>query len=132
MIEEYLTDLNKIDEELRIVHSQWRKDEYRDNLKWHILKSARARAKSKNIPFDIKIEDIDVPTHCPVLGIKLQINDDSFKDSSPSLDKINNSRGYVRGNIAVISYRANRIKSDATLEELIKIVNYMNNNNSVA
>lgn len=43
-------------------------------------------------------------------------------DGSPTIDRIINDLGYVKGNVIVISWRANRIKSDATLAELKAIV----------
>ena len=83
--------------------------------------AAKARAKRKGIPFDISWEEIVIPDVCPVLGIPLSQGSHTHRNFSPSLDRIDLSRGYVTGNIAVISSRANRIKSDATLEELQKI-----------
>jgi hypothetical protein len=64
-----------------------------------------------------------VPDKCPILGIELFISEKGVgrTDNSPSLDRIIPSLGYVKGNIAVISQRANRIKNDATLEEITKL-----------
>lgn len=76
------------------------------------------------MPFTIETSDIVIPKTCPILGIPLQPRGDN-KDFSPSLDKVIPARGYVAGNVAVISNRANRIKSDATLEELKSIVAYV-------
>lgn len=70
--------------------------------------SAKHRAKRKGVTFSITVEDIVIPTHCPILGIELSFG--GSQENSPSLDKINNSLGYVPGNVQVISYRANRIK----------------------
>ena len=81
--------------------------------------AARQRANQNNIPFDIKRSDIVIPTHCPLLGLSLQRSGSGRVEyNSPSLDRIHNNRGYVKGNIWVISHRANRLKSNATLEEL--------------
>lgn len=87
---------------------------------WH---GAKARAKEKGILFEITPEDIVVPDKCPILGIELFISEKGVgrTDNSPSLDRIIPSLGYVKGNIAVISQRANRIKNDATLEEITKL-----------
>jgi hypothetical protein len=77
---------------------------------------ARRRAKEEGVPFDLTADDIVIPTHCPVFGIPLYrgagIGGHCF--NSPSLDKIIPERGYVRGNIAVISHRANMLKSNET------------------
>ena len=88
--------------------------------------SARKRATKAEVPFDISLDDIVIPEICPVLGIKLQVNRGcGFKPTSPSLDRKIPSVGYVKGNVRVISYRANEIKRDATLEELEKVIRYL-------
>ena len=84
----------------------------------NLLNQARCRAKKHKIPFDLKIEDIKIPTTCPVLGIPLARNLVHVSWNSPTLDKLIPSLGYIKGNISVISHRANTLKNDATLEEL--------------
>ncbi len=80
---------------------------------------AKCRAKRDGLEFNISKEDITVPTHCPILRIPIKKNTGSgFHNDSPSLDRVDNSKGYVKGNIRVISNRANLLKCDATLEEL--------------
>ena len=73
-----------------------------------------------DIYFDLKIEDIpQIPKYCSILKIKIKENKISAPlDSSPSVDRINPKKGYIKENIRIISNRANRIKSDATLKEL--------------
>jgi hypothetical protein len=83
--------------------------------------SARQRARKSGVPFRITPDDIVIPPCCPVLGIPIQRGAGRLRDASPSLDRIIPAEGYVVGNIAVISYRANRIKNDSTLEELERI-----------
>ena len=82
-----------------------------------ILERARGRAKRANLPFNLNRQSIVIPTSCPVLGISLKLGA-SRCDSSPSLDRIIPALGYVEGNVRVISDRANRLKSDQTLDEL--------------
>jgi len=94
------------------------------NLEQTMLNSCKRVAKAKNIPFNLTIDDIVIPSHCPVLGIELQSKYGIRSDGSPSIDRIIPERGYVRGNVIVISMRANRIKNDATVEELVKIANF--------
>ena len=94
-----------------IIRGRW-------NSKQGMLQKARARAKKQNCPFDISIEDIVIPTHCPIFGIELNRSQGVADSNSPSLDKIIPSLGYVKGNIQVISHKANRLKSNASLEEL--------------
>ena len=82
-----------------------------------MLSSARSRARSKNLDFNIDASDIELPEVCPLLDIPLSINA-SNKEFSYSLDRIDSSKGYIRGNVWVISDRANRLKNNASLEEL--------------
>jgi hypothetical protein len=95
---------------------QWQ----RDNPEKQLLIQIRHRAKRNKIPFSLTIEDIVIPTYCPLLGIELQrgVGTGGHCDSSPSLDRIDPKLGYERGNVWVISNRANRIKNDATVKEL--------------
>jgi hypothetical protein len=74
---------------------------------------ARKRAKGKNREFDIEVEDVVIPEICPVLKIPM---------IKPSIDRIDSSKGYIKGNIRVISYRANQLKSNGTLEEMKLVV----------
>jgi hypothetical protein len=98
-----------------------------DNLYiYYMLKRAENRAKDKNIPFDINLSDIVVPEYCPILGIKLQVGKGSGpSDASPSLDRIVPQLGYTKGNIMVISMKANKIKSDVLLEDIEKVYLYL-------
>lgn len=78
-------------------------------------------AKKKDILFSITLEDVrnSFGKTCPALGIPFCY--DSNVDTSPSIDKFDNSKGYTKDNIKIISTRANRIKSDGTADEHIKI-----------
>ena len=81
--------------------------------------SAKKRAKVKNLPFDLSIEDIVIPEYCPILNIKLVVGKGGTANpDSPTLDKIIPALGYVKGNVQVISRRANVMKSDANFNEL--------------
>lgn len=84
-----------------------------------LLREAKSRAKVKNLEFNLTIEDLILPTFCPILGIKLEVSNEKFSDNSPSLDRIDNSKGYVAGNVWVISLLANQMKRTATREQLI-------------
>lgn len=90
-----------------------------------ILQQAKHRAKSKNIPFNISADDIEIPEFCPIFGLELQINEGHAKDNSISLDRIIPSLGYVKGNVVIISYKANTIKNNASIDELEKILNWL-------
>jgi len=89
-----------------------------------MLSGASNRAKRKSLDFDLTIDDINIPTYCPILGIPLYTSE-LDAECSPSIDRIDNSRGYTKDNIQIISTRANRIKSDSSIEELQKLLNYL-------
>lgn len=90
---------------------------------------ARKQAASrKGIPFSIEFEQIEQPTHCPILGIKLNYNWSGPNRRDPakaSIDKVDPLKGYVLGNVFVISWRANKLKSDMSLHELENILKYI-------
>jgi hypothetical protein len=83
------------------------------------------RAKKKGLEFTITVEDIVVPTHCPILGMEMSRGTLTERAASPSLDRIDNSKGYIQGNVQVISLRANRMKNDATIQELKALITYL-------
>ncbi len=89
-----------------------------------LLAGARARAKKYGITFDLREDDFEIPAICPVLGIPLEQRRGQRgpDDASPTLDRIRPDLGYVRGNVIVVSWRANRLKSDASMVELAQIV----------
>tara|TARA_R110000787_G_scaffold103152_2_gene209520 strand:+ start:12119 stop:12733 length:615 start_codon:yes stop_codon:yes gene_type:complete len=88
------------------------------------IKGAVHRAKAKNLPFNITEEYVKSITPkdmiCPALGIKMNTSVEDL-DSKPSLDRLVPEKGYVKGNVIVVSFRVNRIKTDATPEELMKV-----------
>lgn len=89
------------------------------------LNNIKLRAKKKGLSFDITLDDLTFPDICPVLGIPMIARSGAFSDNSPSIDRIVPEKGYVKGNVQIISYRANRIKCHASLSDLKAIVSYM-------
>jgi hypothetical protein len=91
------------------------------------VKKASNKRKRK-LEFSIEWFNINLPTVCPCTGIELDYNNLS-KDwrNWPSIDRINNSLGYVPGNVWVISAWANSIKSNATGEQIIRVADWMDN-----
>ncbi len=81
---------------------------------------AKKRAAVKGLEFTLSIHDIPaVPATCPVLGISIgQEGAGRATDNSPSLDRIKPALGYVVGNVRIVSWRANRLRNDATAREL--------------
>lgn len=92
------------------------------SLRKELLRAAKQRALQKGLDFDITIDDIVLPENCPLLGIKLQTHDYKASGNSYSIDRIDSSKGYIKGNVWVISKRANTLKNNATLEELKTLV----------
>lgn len=109
--------------------NKYKRELHRRNPLSKLLQQARARAKEKKIPFDISIQDLKIPSVCPILGILLKVNDGHAKDNSISIDRIVPELGYVRGNVEIISHKANSIKNNATVEELEKVLVWMRNKN---
>lgn len=105
--------------------------EYRkSNLPTVMCGSAKKASKLKGLPFDLTSEYLKsiwpVDDTCPILGIKFTTAlKGCSRDASASLDRIIPSLGYTQGNVHVISFRANRIKNDSTIEELETLVNYL-------
>ena len=115
---------------------QWRVE----NPLKRTIQSAKTRTRRKNIPEACDLDvaylkplDVDI---CPMLGIPMQWNIGTYygkrigtktggalwqQDNSKSLDRIHSTKGYVKGNVILISWRANKLKADATLEEMVKI-----------
>ena len=81
----------------------------------------RKAAKQQGLAFDLEESDIVVPTHCPVFGTPFVITTGKRTDATPSVDRIIPALGYVKGNVIVVSWRANRIKNDATPAELTQL-----------
>lgn len=90
------------------------------NVAAKLLKSAKDTARRKGLAFNLTLADIHVPTTCPYLGVVLTNRQGAgFVGTNASIDRIDSSAGYVRGNVQVISRRANSMKNDATGEELV-------------
>lgn len=105
-----------------------RREEYQNDNKVrlrYILGAAKARARIRDVPFDLTIDTLPtIPDRCPALGITMVLGG-PVRESTPTLDRIEPSKGYVPGNVQWLSHRANRIKSDATVEELEAIANLL-------
>jgi hypothetical protein len=100
---------------------EWKKEYHEANREKLMIQGARKRARKKGLPFDLVLEDIIIPTHCPVLGIPLERSSGVSGPKSPSLDRIVPELGYVKGNVVVISNKANTIKTNATPEEVLAV-----------
>ena len=94
----------------------------------NILRLGKARAQREGLPFNVTLEHLlsiyPKNNTCPVLGVEM-IWGSEDRSTSPSLDKIIPSLGYLIGNVCWISQKANQLKNDATLEQLEALVSYV-------
>lgn len=90
-----------------------------------LLEGAKRRALRLDLPFDLTLADVTIPKLCPVLGIPLFPGKGKFCTNSPTVDRLRPELGYVRGNVVVISFRANNIKQNATAHEISLVADYV-------
>ena len=90
-------------------------------LKVQWLYQIKHRAIKAGMLFDLDAESLELPEFCPILGVKLKFNTGGADDSSYSMDRRDNTKGYTKDNAQIISLKANRLKSNATLDELVKM-----------
>lgn len=101
------------------------------DLRIKLYYGAKQRAKKFGYEFTITPEDIKIPTHCPVLGTELKevqgrgLIPSMSNYTGPSLDRVDNSKGYIPGNIRVISARANCIKGNTSPAEILGLARYV-------
>lgn len=83
--------------------------------------SAKHHAEKANREFTITVEDIVIPERCPYLDIPLIKKELGPRaDGQASIDRKDSNKGYTKDNIQIISWLANRMKSNATEEQLLK------------
>ena len=139
--QEYLKEYNKkyylINKEKIIKQTTENKKRIaKEDPVYSLFVRAKERAKKRNILFDIDKEYLKSiypkNNRCPILDIDFQLgflNEiKKNKDYAPSLDRIIPSKGYVKGNLVIVSFIANRVKNNVSVETLEKIVNFYKNN----
>ena len=104
---------------------QWERNKRQNNPEYYLWKAAKKRSRDKQLDFNIEVSDIIIPQFCPFLNIPIihKSGAGPRRPSSPSLDRLDNSLGYIKGNILVISWRANRLKNDSEFQEMQMLVN---------
>lgn len=92
-----------------------------------LLYAAKHRAKVKKVPFNLTKDDFHIPSHCPILGIRLSRNKGGTGShaASPTLDRMIPRKGYVPGNVIVISHKANSIKNYGNPDELDRVASFV-------
>ena len=118
---------DKVKEYSRKYNSKMRLDfNYRLQM---LINASKQRALLKNREHSITVDDLialwPVDGNCPVFGFPLQFNSGGFRETSPSVDRIDSTKGYTLDNIQILSWKANRIKAYATVEELEAVVSFM-------
>lgn len=99
----------------------------RRDPKRFMLVRAKVRAAAVGVPFSLTVDDFDIPSKCPIFGKRLRVADGKPDDWSPELDRIIPRRGYVAGNVIVVSRRANKMKQDASVNELRLLAAFYSN-----
>ena len=111
----------KMRRELSIAASPYKRSVFlneEERTKATIITRSRSRANQKGMEFTITTDDIDLVKVCPYLGIEL-VYLGSFSKNSASIDRIDSSKGYIPGNVMMISSLANTMKSNSSKEELL-------------
>jgi len=96
-----------------------RKRAYDKNPITRMLMNSKSRAQQDNLDFNITLEDVPIPKNCPILEVPLVLGTATNYDFAPSIDRIDSSLGYIKGNVRVISLLANRMKNNATKEQCL-------------
>lgn len=99
---------------LKIAQQKYR----RDRPQKYLYSLAKRRAAKLGREFSIELADIIVPSECPLLNIPINSYSE-HQDFRPSVDRIDSSKGYVKGNVQVISFKANRLKNNSCGDELL-------------
>lgn len=127
-IDKYRERSNKYKETYKEILKTKAREYRKSNLEKGLFKNAYYRALKGGLEFNIALEDITIPDICPVLNIPIYRRGASVCKNSPTLDRIDPNKGYVKGNIAVISHKANSLKSNGTAEEHRQIADFIDKN----
>lgn len=114
----------RLDPEYREKERQVNKATRERNRIVYLLRAAKDRAIEQGLEFNITKDDLLIPSHCPIFGTKFQM----YTWYAASIDRKDSTKGYIPGNVWVISRKANSMKLNATPEELKKFSEYWLNN----
>jgi hypothetical protein len=107
--------------------NQKRTEKYRTRSREkYLLAIAKHRAKRKQLEFSIDISDIIIPTLCPVFNVPFVL--DGHSDWNSTIDRVDNSKGYIKGNVQVISRMANTMKANANQLQLKEFATWVLSN----
>lgn len=119
---EYLKKYRRSSEQARLKYQKLNKEWYERHPTHGMWRNAKKRSKDLGLDFDLVRDEIIVPASCPLLGIPLIFGKGKLTDNSPSIDRINPSGSYTKDNTWVVSFRANSIKRNSTIEEFETIL----------
>lgn len=112
-------------------NSEYQRKYRASDPKMSLYRAAKQRAKAQKLPFDIEFSDLVFPERCPILGVVLRSyagtaeKQPGGRADSFSLDRIVPELGYVKGNVQIVSQKANAMKNNATAEELKKFAEWV-------
>lgn len=107
-------------------------DNCRNKYNWNkdysltLMRVTKTRCEKLNIEFNLDYNDFIIPEKCPIFNTKLIVGG-KRSNNSPSIDRIDNNKGYIKGNTWIISDRANRLKSNLSKEDLFTFCTKMLN-----
>lgn len=109
--------------------ASWANKEHRKSLIYQTMREKFRKKKANAIKlgyeFTVDFGELTFPTHCPILGTELDYFTETIQENSVSFDRIDSTKGYITGNVVIISWRANRIKNDGTADEHQKIADFL-------
>jgi hypothetical protein len=112
------------DSKTREFRVNYRKNRRFDDPEGYLLCQVKAGARKRGLEFNLDRNDIKIPDVCPVFGFPLEFTLRERTPNTPSVDRIDSSRGYVSGNVIVVSWKANEIKMASSPDDLIKVGNF--------
>lgn len=128
----YQSDRRNKNKEATLQYGREYQSKRRQNFEYRLkmlLNASKQRAVLKNREHTLTLDDIKElypkDGKCPVFGFDLEFNSAGFRETSPSIDRIDSTKGYTRDNVQIISWKANRLKAYATVEDLEILVAFL-------
>lgn len=110
----------------QVWYESYRKKKFKADPQHYLWYIARTRSRQNGTEFSITKDDIIIPETCPIFNVVLT-KGDGYSPDAMSLDRVDNNKGYVPGNVRVISRKANLMKGSLTVEFLEKVFKYIKN-----
>lgn len=104
-----------------------RKKCYDQNPLTRMFMNSKARARNSGLEFNLEYSDLIIPDKCPILNIPFVLGAKDNYPYSPSIDRIDSTKGYIKGNVKIITLLANRMKTNATKEQCLEFAKNIEN-----